>query len=125
MSSSTRGCIFVIEDSEDIRDLIKLLYESEGYPVEFAGDGKEALEKLRSFAPPPCVILLDLMMPGMDGYQFRAEQIKDSKMAAIPTLVMTADSNAEEKAKRVGASGFLRKPVNIDVLIKVAEKYCV
>lgn len=70
------------------------------------------------------MILLDLMMPVMDGFQFRAEQEKDERLAQIPVLLMTADSNAEIKAMEIGAKGYLRKPVSADTFVKVAEKYC-
>jgi CheY-like chemotaxis protein len=124
MTSKGDRCIFVVEDSKDIRDLIVLLYQSEGYVAESACDGKEALEKLRARSELPAVILLDLMMPGMDGIQFRIEQEKDTRLMNVPVLVMTADSNAEIKALKVGAKGYLRKPVSVETLLQVAEKYC-
>lgn len=122
--NSSRPFIFVVEDSKDLRDLIKILFDGEGYATEFACDGLEALQKLRSLQQMPSLILLDLMMPGMDGFQFRAEQQKDPRLSKIPVLIMTADANAKRKAKQLGTTGYLRKPVEVNVLIKVAEKYC-
>jgi CheY-like chemotaxis protein len=126
MSSNSSGSksIFLVEDSSDIRDLITFFYKMEGYRIDSASDGREALEKLRNLSELPGVILLDLMMPGMDGHQFRIEQEKDPKLTSIPVLVMTADSNAAEKAAKIGAKGYLRKPVAIDALLAVAKKFC-
>lgn len=116
--------IFVVEDSKDIRDLIQLLYESEGYHVELAIHGQDALDKLKRRTTRPGVILLDLMMPGMDGFQFRREQERDPALSQIPVIIMSADANAENKALNVGAQGYLKKPVALKTLLAVAEKYC-
>jgi len=124
MNSNPTRSIFVVEDSSDIRELIQKFYEVEGYEVEAAKDGKEALEKLRAKTELPGVILLDLMMPEMDGFQFRIEQEKDAKLAPIPVLVMTADSSADLKAAKVSARGYLRKPVGVEVLLAAAQKFC-
>jgi CheY-like chemotaxis protein len=122
--SSKKSTIFVIEDSIDIRELIAYLYQSEGYQVQLAGDGKEALRLLRQSEELPCVILLDIMMPEMDGIQFRAEQEKDPILSKIPVLVMTADSDPDVKAKQLRANGYLKKPVALDALLAVAKKFC-
>ena len=114
----------IVEDSTEIGEQIAAFYESEGYAVELASDGRMALQKLRSSEDLPGVILLDLMMPGMDGSQFRQEQEKDPHISSIPVLLMTADANADVKAMRVGATGYLRKPVELETLVKVAEKFC-
>lgn len=117
--------IFIIDDSIDLRELMAQFFESEGYEVQVAADGQEGLNKLREAQTLPCVILLDLMMPVMDGFKFGAEIARDERLSKVPLLIMTADANAEEKAKRVGAHGWLKKPVGVDTLIAVAEKFCV
>lgn len=123
MNSSAKS-IFVIEDSKEIRDLIKMLYESEGYEVGFASNGQEGLEKLLALDQLPGIILLDLMMPVMDGAQFRAEQIKIPRLSNIPVIVMTADSHIGAKAELMGVTGHLRKPVGVEALLELAKDYC-
>lgn len=122
--SSSHSYIFIIDDSREIRDLVGRLYQTEGYKVELAADGQEALQKLRQTDTLPSVILLDLMMPIMDGYQVCMEIAKDARLSSVPVLIMSADANAEEKAKKVGAKGWLKKPVAVDTYIAVAEKFC-
>jgi CheY-like chemotaxis protein len=84
----TRATILVDDDDDDIREVLAVLDEA-GFRVMTAAHGREALEHLRE-DPQPDVILLDLMMPEMDGYQFRAEQQRDPALRAIPTLIVTA-----------------------------------
>lgn len=116
--------LLIVEDSPDLRDLMTELYRIEGYTAQTAKNGQDALRFLRSAEKLPSVILLDLMMPLVDGMQFRKLQKSDPRLADIPVLVMTADANAKEKARLAEANGFLKKPVEADVLIKVAEKFC-
>lgn len=116
--------IMIVEDSIDISEILCRLYESEGYNVILAKHGGDAIEKLKTVSKLPCVILLDLMMPVMDGYRFCVEQKKDMRLAEIPVVIMTADANAKEKSVEVGASGYIRKPVEIETLLEVAAKYC-
>lgn len=122
--NSKNPYILVVEDSPDIREQIGKVFRSEGYHVQLMNDGQNALQHLKVCEKMPSVILLDLMMPGMDGFQFRAEQERDARMAGIPVLVMTADANADIKALKIGAQGYLRKPIAVETLIKVAEKFC-
>ena len=81
-----------------------------------AANGREALDRLHEMSP-PSVILLDLMMPVMDGEQFRGEQLRDPALASIPVVVLSAHAQAEERAARIGAAACLRKPFDIDVLL--------
>jgi len=109
--------IMVVEDYSAIRDNLRELLEIEGYEVQSASNGLEALESLSQSALRPGLILLDLMMPGMDGYEFRIEQEKDPTISGIPVVVMTADGHIEEKSARVKAKSFVRKPISIDHLL--------
>jgi CheY-like chemotaxis protein len=77
----------------------------EGYSVAAAANGREAIDHLRERGR-PCVILLDLMMPIMDGWQFRAEQLRDPGLAPIPVIVISAGADIERKASSLGAVGF-------------------
>lgn len=124
MELSPNKYVFLVEDSKDIQVLIQHFFVGEGYKVEWADDGEQALEKLRNLPELPDLILLDLMMPNMNGYEFRDLQKKDDKLSAIPVVVMTADVNAAEKAFQMGVKGHLKKPFTVDSLLKAAATYC-
>ena len=94
--------ILIVEDAIDIRQLLQQLFELEGYTVDVASNGMEALTLLQSQSELPRVILLDLMMPVMDGFQFRELQVKDPRLASIPVLLMTADANIVTKTQKLG-----------------------
>ena len=118
----------IIEDDEDLRlDLAELL-RMEGYTVETAGNGREALDhlvgQLRKTGTLPCVILLDLMMPVMNGWDFRAEQLRVPKLASVPVLVLSGAADVAEQATGLHAAGYLTKPVEIDDLCQSVEKHC-
>jgi len=72
----------------------------------------------------PCVILLDLMMPVMNGWEFRREQLQDGVLAAIPTIIVTAHNRAEENTQELMAAGLLRKPAQPGELLATVGKYC-
>jgi CheY-like chemotaxis protein len=95
--------------------------ELEGYTVETAENGKRALERLGSGVG-ACVILLDLMMPVMDGWQFRQEQIRDATLADIPVLVVSAAGR--ERLERIHANAYLSKPVDLDELLGCVTQFC-
>ncbi|HEX4925067.1 MAG TPA: response regulator [Bdellovibrionales bacterium] len=120
--SSAQKKLLVVEDAIEIQVLLKKLLESEGYAVVCANNGQEALDVLAGGGGLPDLILLDLMMPVMDGMQFRDRQLLDPKLARIPVVVMTADGNVEAKSKRVNAAEFLKKPLDVDQLLEVIEK---
>ena len=113
--------VLLVEDDFDLRDALIPVLEYDGHNVVGAANGREALERLRT-GPEPSVILLDLMMPEMDGPAFRAEQLRDPRLASIPVVVVSADSYAEQKAAAMGASACLRKPVDIDDLLEVIRR---
>jgi CheY-like chemotaxis protein len=102
--------ILIVDDSLDIQFLLKQMLDSEGYQITFACSGTEALEMLRETPVLPDLILLDLMMPELDGYQFREAQAKDSSISAIPVIVMSADGGMTPKKEKLAAHAFLKKP---------------
>jgi two-component system chemotaxis response regulator CheY len=102
--------ILIVEDADDISETMKELLETEGYEVACVANGLEALRHLESTKALPNLILLDLMMPQMDGYAFREEQTKHPNLASIPVLVMTAATDPQAKVKKLGAQGMLKKP---------------
>ncbi len=112
------GHVLVVEDDEDICDTLSLILQSRGYQCTVATDGALALQMMRT-EPLPRVILLDMMMPGMNGEQFREAQLRDARLASIPVVLLTGDGRAEEHARRLGVTRFLRKPITIDDLVDV------
>jgi len=117
------GKVLVVEDDEDILANVRLLLESEGYSVEAAPNGRAALASLAHADPLPSVILLDLMMPVMNGYQFREAQLADPRIAAVPIVLMTADGHLVEKTARLGAAGAIGKPFDIDDLVGAVRRF--
>src|SRR5437762_11749160 len=91
--------VLAVEDDFDLRDALVPILEYEGHRVVSAANGQEALERLQTM-PPPSLILLDLMMPVMDGEEFRARQLRDPTLASIPVVVVSAHARSEER--RVG-----------------------
>jgi two-component system response regulator MprA len=90
--------------------------------VQTASNGAEALRLLRSGARPRLVVL-DLMMPVMNGWEFRAEQMGDPSLAQIPVVIMTGFGGAAEKATKLGAAGSLRKPIDVDTLFAMVRRF--
>jgi CheY-like chemotaxis protein len=115
--------VLIVEDDLDIRDTLAQILEFEGYRVHGAENGKEALEKLHNGSKPG-LILLDLMMPVMDGWQFRVEQKKDSNLSNIPVVIISADGRAGQKANEIGAVGYLLKPVELETLLNTVDRHC-
>ena len=116
--------IFIIEDSNELKNLVQHYFEHTGFTMHSAANGEEALLKLRDLKELPGLILLDLKMPCMDGFQFRLQQEFDSKLSQIPVVIMSADHYTEEHAIRMGVHGHIKKPFTSDSLLQTAEKYC-
>jgi CheY-like chemotaxis protein len=109
--------VLVVDDDADVRESIGDALEEEGYRVTSASNGKEALRLLKDDKIRPDIILLDIMMPEMDGWAFRAEQRKDPELASIPVLVFTAYGSPKDIAQELQAAGFLRKPLRLHELL--------
>jgi CheY-like chemotaxis protein len=116
-----RGEVMVVEDDFAIRETLRELLEEEGYKVVEASNGAEALSRLR--ARTPRLILLDLMMPVMDGWEFRHELEEDPRLASIPVIVISADHALEEKVDSMHVEGYLAKPFELDRLLAAVERY--
>lgn len=115
--------ILVVEDDRDIREAVVEVLEEEGYGVSAAGDGAQALRVLEDAdEPKPDLILLDLMMPNMNGFEFRERQLANAAHAAIPVAVITADGQATRKAEQLHVNGLVQKPVKIEPLLDVVER---
>jgi CheY-like chemotaxis protein len=115
--------VLIVEDDLAAREPLEELLRQEGLDVQLASDGAEAHEHLRGGVR-PCVILLDLLMPGMNGYEFRAEQMRDPALAKIPVVVLSGDAFIDEKALQLGIDDYLRKPVDADQFIAAIESHC-
>jgi CheY-like chemotaxis protein len=115
--------VLVVEDDGDIRDELADVLEDSHYRTIRAQNGEVALQKLRG-GPRPCLILLDLMMPVMDGRQFLAEQQKDAALKEIPVVVLSAHLDAAPTAVQVKAAGFLKKPIDLPELLRTIERFC-
>ena len=113
--------VFIVEDDVDTREMLGRFLELEGYDVETAANGRQALERL-SAGTSACVILLDLMMPVMDGWQFRREQARDAALAKIPVIVVSAAG--PDRIAQIDADEYLSKPVNFDELLACLTHYC-
>ncbi len=115
--------VLIVEDDADIRDALAEILRDEGYEVVGAGHGQDALTHLRGGGR-PALILLDLMMPVMNGWQFREAQVADATLAAIPVVVISADGAAAREAVHIGADAFLQKPIELEELLVTVARYC-
>ena len=116
------GYILVVDDDEDIRTTIQQILEEEGYQVVAAPNGEEAL-RLLAIHPPPRLILLDLMMPVMDGARFKARQAADPRLAAVPVVIISAGGGLAHKAASMKAAGYLAKPIDLRTLMGTVEHW--
>lgn len=115
--------ILVVDDDPDIRDTVIEVLEEHGLRAQGAANGVEALRALRDDPELPRLILLDLMMPGMDGRAFREAQLADPALAPIPVVVISAFRDSAETAEQLGAAGHLTKPVSLDDLLDVIQQH--
>jgi CheY-like chemotaxis protein len=114
MATTEHRCtIVVVDDDAEIRELLRVALIGDGYLVAGVPNGREALHYLRSHAD-ACMIVLDLMLPVMDGEQFRRAQLQDRSLAWIPVVVMSATIDADRRARELGARHLLRKPLDLD-----------
>ncbi len=116
--------ILLVEDDADVRATLAELLEEEGYEVVCATNGAEALAELDAPAA-PSAILLDLAMPVMDGWTFRSRQRSDPRLAAIPTVVISANLSSDAGAMgRLGADAVLPKPFDLGRLVETLQRLC-
>ncbi|HEX9290552.1 MAG TPA: response regulator [Anaeromyxobacteraceae bacterium] len=123
MGAAAQRQVMVIEDDFAIRETLRELLEEEGYHVVGAANGMEALDRLKA-GRAPHLILLDLMMPIMDGWEFRSAQQLDPALAGIPVVVISASHGLEQKVAGMSAAAFLAKPFELDALLETVERYC-
>lgn len=109
------GQILVVEDHADLREMLAVLLEAEGYAVQTATNGAEALASLEQARP--SLILLDLMMPVMSGDEFRERQLADPRYRDVPVICMTAAHDGRVRAERLRAVEYFQKPLDFDQLL--------
>ena len=116
-------CVLIVEDDTDLRETLADLLQAEGYRTAEAANGREALTRLRQ-AGLPCLILLDLMMPVMNGWEFREALRQDAALASIPVAILTGVRNSTDQAAALDAVGYFQKPLDFDALLATVEMYC-
>jgi CheY-like chemotaxis protein len=118
---ATEGkAVLVVDDNPDVRELVEAILVDAGYPVLTAGDGQAALERVAQELPG--VILLDMTMPRMDGWEFaRAFRARYNRLT--PIVVLTAATDARQRAQEIQAEGYLGKPFELDALLDTVERY--
>jgi CheY-like chemotaxis protein len=109
--------ILLIDDDPTLGDVLPDILAQAGHSVDVAQDGLQALSLLRGCGSRPDLILLDLVMPGMDGPAFRREQLRDPALRAIPTVIVSARAEADAAAHHLQAAGFLPKPIELALLL--------
>lgn len=116
-------CVLIVDDHADIRETLAEILEGAGYSVATAANGVEALAFLRE-NPLPGLILLDLMMPVMDGREFRHRMLEDPTYAEIPIAIISGADTNEQKGYSLEAVGYFVKPVAMDPLLQMVERHC-
>jgi CheY-like chemotaxis protein len=111
-------CVLLVEDDELLRGAVKMVLEWEGYRVDCAGDGRQALARLRA-GYRPSLILLDVMLPGLDGWEFRHQQRRDPDLAKIPVVVVSVLDAAECPE----AAAHVRKPFAVQELLEAVRRH--
>jgi CheY-like chemotaxis protein len=117
--------VLVVDDDPDIRETVIEVLEEHGHAAVGAANGNEALVHLRASSDQPCLILLDLMMPVMDGRAFREEQMKDPALSPIPVVVISAFRDVLETASQMNVAAHMKKPISLADLVSLVERYCV
>jgi CheY-like chemotaxis protein len=115
--------VLVVDDERDIQEAIGELLGDYDYTALAASNGRDALEQLRAMEEKPCVILLDLKMPVMNGFEFRIAQRADPRLEAIPVIIVTANFLASEVVD-LDPAGFVQKPLDANVLLEIVSATC-
>lgn len=113
--------VLLVEDNDDWRELAAEMLTSEGYAVTQARNGKEGLLELAKSPAQPCLVLLDMMMPEMNGDDFVRVLSKEHRLASLPVVVLSARDKAPDVP---GVRRFCRKPIDPDLLLEVVRDFC-
>jgi CheY-like chemotaxis protein len=115
--------VMVVEDDEDIRSLLSIVLETSGIHVNSQSNGERALSALHTKGDKPDVILLDLVMPVMDGWHFRESQLKDSDIAEIPVVILSGGAASSEDLRTLRPDAVLEKPLDIANLVQTVQRF--
>ena len=122
--SEANDTVLIVDDDSAVRTALKELFETEGYAVAVASNGRAALNHLGAGLR-PCVVLLDLMMPVMDGWDFRTEQLKDPALKEIPVFIITAAGFSDQTIRvQFGDVPFVPKPPPHEELLAMVQRIC-
>jgi two-component system, chemotaxis family, chemotaxis protein CheY len=116
--------VLLVEDDADVCDAVKETLEDEGYDVAVAENGLRAMNILQASGPLPCLVLLDLMMPVMNGEEFLQEMRKEPRLSSVPVVLLTADGSVPHKARVLNVAAGLRKPVELRDLLATVSEHC-
>jgi CheY-like chemotaxis protein len=114
-------CVLIVEDDPDVREFMELLVSSSGYETMTAADGQEALAKMHQRKP--CMVLLDLQMPRMDGWEFRERQLQEPALAKVPVVCVTAFYDPAQVTRQLGVRCLL-KPADFPAVMNAVEGSC-
>src|SRR5689334_79576 len=117
--SSCPASVLVVEDNDDIREAIGELLETEGYEIALAEDGERALDLLAEL-PRPSLLLVDLIMPRLDGWQLVNLLPRDDRLATIPVVVISAAANPTTVPQHLT----LKKPIDLEILLQIVRDHC-
>jgi len=118
-----RCTVLVVDDDPELRNVLALALETSGFRVLTASNGREALHRLRSL-PDICAVMLDVLMPVMDGAMFRETQLRDRSLRGIPIVAMTGAPEGVERARAIAAAALLRKPLDFDEVRETLGRLC-
>jgi CheY-like chemotaxis protein len=116
--------VLLVDDNREWRESVEEFLVGEGYTVQSAADGSEALELSKRYQTAPELILLDLNMPILDGWGFLAERDSVPQLAKVPVMVMSASRGIDREAKEAGATAVLQKPVAPQTMLRTIESLC-
>jgi DNA-binding response OmpR family regulator len=123
-SSKEQKVVLLVEDEDDAREMLATILEDARYRVLQAGDGAEALRLLADVNGSCDIILLDLMMPVMNGWDFRRKQKENAHFARIPVLLMSAGARIASASENLDAAGYVSKPVEVAELLEKVKRHC-
>jgi len=121
--NAVRGTVLLVDDDSDLRESLQLVLEMNGFAVVPARDGADALARLQE-EPVPAVVLLDIMMPGMNGIEFRERQLGDPRLSRIPVILLTGAGHHALDARAIGGATVLKKPFDFDELFSLLDRLC-
>ncbi|HLL24155.1 MAG TPA: response regulator [Kofleriaceae bacterium] len=117
--------VLLVDDDDDIREAVADALVDSGHRVIHARNGKEALGALEDSNELPGLILLDLMMPVMDGAEFRVRQRAHEQWSSIPVVVLSADNTAAKRAAKMDVAACYQKPIKLGTLLDAVDRFCV